>query len=324
MRAEDIAAVVAKWTGIPVQKMLAGEQEKLLELEKRLHERVIGQDEAVKSVSDAVRRSRAGLQDPRRPIGSFIFLGPTGVGKTELAKSLADLLFNDEQSMLRLDMSEYMEKHSVSRLVGAPPGYVGYDEGGQLTEGVRRKPYSVVLFDEIEKAHPDVFNMLLQILDDGRLTDSKGRTVDFKNTVIIMTSNVGSDILQRQDIPVEQRKEAVLAKLRSMFKPEFLNRVDEIITFNPLTREQIGAILNIQIKRLQARLSERKVSIELSERAFDALAESGCDIAYGARPLKRALQRQLENPLAKYLLSTPVEEGGVIHADWQNGEMIFS
>ena len=324
VRAEDIAAVVAKWTGIPVQKMLAGEQEKLLELEKRLHERVIGQDEAVKSVSDAVRRSRAGLQDPRRPIGSFIFLGPTGVGKTELAKSLADLLFNDEQSMLRLDMSEYMEKHSVSRLVGAPPGYVGYDEGGQLTEGVRRKPYSVVLFDEIEKAHPDVFNMLLQILDDGRLTDSKGRTVDFKNTVIIMTSNVGSDILQRQDIPVEQRKEAVLAKLRSMFKPEFLNRVDEIITFNPLTREQIGAILNIQIKRLQDRLSERKVSIELSERAFDALAESGCDIAYGARPLKRALQRQLENPLAKYLLSTPIEEGSVIHADWQNGEMIFS
>ena len=324
VRAEDIAAIVSRWTGIPVTKMLAGEQEKLLHLESRLHERVIGQDEAVSSVSDAVRRSRAGLQDPQRPIGSFIFLGPTGVGKTELARSLADLLFNDEQCMIRLDMSEYMEKHSVSRLVGSPPGYVGYDEGGQLTEAVRRKPYSVVLFDEIEKAHPDVFNMLLQILDDGRLTDSKGRTVDFKNTVIIMTSNVGSDILQRVDEPIEKRKEAVLARLKSMFKPEFLNRVDEIITFNPLSADQIGAILRIQLARLQARLAARKVQLELSDAAFNELAQSGCDIAYGARPLKRAIQRELENPLARYMLSTPMDENATICADFKNGEMQFS
>ncbi|MBQ9394206.1 MAG: ATP-dependent chaperone ClpB [Proteobacteria bacterium] len=323
VQAEDIAAIVARWTGIPVQKMLSGEQEKLMHLESRLHERVIGQDEAVQSVSDAVRRSRAGLQDPRRPIGSFIFLGPTGVGKTELAKSLADLLFNDEQCMVRLDMSEYMEKHSVSRLVGAPPGYVGYDEGGQLTEGVRRKPYSVVLFDEIEKAHPDVFNMLLQILDDGRLTDSKGRTVDFKNTVIIMTSNVGSDILQRQDISLAERKEAVLNRMKSMFKPEFLNRVDDIITFNPLTRDQIGAILNIQLAHLQKRLADRRISLDLSQRAIDVLAENGCDIAYGARPLKRAVQRDLENPLAKYMLSNPLEENSVIHVDYRDGQMTF-
>ncbi len=324
VQAEDIAAVVARWTGIPVKKMMAGEQEKLLELEKRLHERVIGQDEAVCSVADAVRRSRAGLQDPHRPIGSFIFLGPTGVGKTELAKSLADLLFNDEQCIVRLDMSEYMEKHSVSRLVGAPPGYVGYDEGGQLTEGVRRKPYSVVLFDEIEKAHPDVFNMLLQILDDGRLTDSKGRTVDFKNTVIIMTSNVGSDILQRLEVPENERKDAVMARMRTMFKPEFLNRVDEIITFNPLSRDQIGAILNIQISHLKARLADRKVSLELTEKAFNKLAENGCDIAYGARPLKRAVQRDLENPLAKFMLSTPLKENAVIRVDDIDGELIFN
>lgn len=324
VRAEDVAAIVAKWTGIPVSKMMAGEQEKLLELEDRLHARVIGQDEAVHSVSDAVRRSRAGLQDPQRPIGSFIFLGPTGVGKTELARSLADLLFNDEQCIIRLDMSEYMEKHSVSRLVGSPPGYVGYEEGGQLTEAVRHKPYSVVLFDEIEKAHPDVFNMLLQILDDGRLTDSKGRTVDFKNTVIIMTSNVGSDILQQVDRPLEDRKSAVMARLKSMFKPEFLNRVDEIITFNPLTRDQIGAILKIQLKRLESRMASRKLSLDLSDEAFKALAESGCDIAYGARPLKRAIQRDLENPLARYLLSTPLPENSVIHVDFKNGEMSFS
>ncbi len=323
VKAEDIAAIVAKWTGIPVQKMLAGEQEKLLELETKLHARVVGQDEAVRSVADAVRRSRAGLQDPQRPIGSFIFLGPTGVGKTELARTLADLLFNDEQSMIRFDMSEYMEKHSVSRLVGAPPGYVGYDEGGQLTEAVRRKPYSVVLFDEIEKAHPDVFNMLLQILDDGRLTDSKGRTVDFKNTVIIMTSNVGSDILQQKDIDSETKKARVLERLRSMFKPEFLNRVDEIITFHPLTPDQIGAILQIQLEKLKTRLQAQKLQLVLSQPALEALASSGCDIAYGARPLKRAIQRELENPLARYMIATPLKENATIYADWKDGEMAF-
>ena len=323
VRAEDIAAIVAKWTGIPVKKMLAGEQEKLLELENRLHERVVGQDEAVRSVSDAVRRSRAGLQDPQRPIGSFIFLGPTGVGKTELARALADLLFNDEHCMIRLDMSEYMEKHSVSRLVGAPPGYVGYDEGGQLTEGVRRKPYSVVLFDEIEKAHPDVFNMLLQILDDGRLTDSKGRTVDFRNTVIIMTSNVGSDILQRLDMPEDERKSQVMARMKAMFRPEFLNRVDEIITFNPLSRDQIGAILNIQLGRLNARLADRKLKLKLQPSAFYALCDAGCDLAYGARPLKRAIQRDLENALAKYLLSTPIPDSATIIVTAADGEMKF-
>ena len=323
VKAEDIAAIVAKWTGIPVQKMLAGEQEKLLELETKLHARVVGQDEAVHSVADAVRRSRAGLQDPQRPIGSFIFLGPTGVGKTELARTLADLLFNDEQSMIRFDMSEYMEKHSVSRLVGAPPGYVGYDEGGQLTEAVRRKPYSVVLFDEIEKAHPDVFNMLLQILDDGRLTDSKGRTVDFKNTVIIMTSNVGSDILQQKDIDSETKKTRVLERLRSMFKPEFLNRVDEIITFHPLTPDQIGAILQIQLEKLKTRLQAQKLQLVLSQPALEALASSGCDIAYGARPLKRAIQRELENSLARYMIATPLKENATIYADWKDGEMTF-
>lgn len=323
VKAEDIAAIVAKWTGIPVQKMLAGEQEKLLEFETKLHARVVGQDEAVHSVADAVRRSRAGLQDPQRPIGSFIFLGPTGVGKTELARTLADLLFNDEQSMIRFDMSEYMEKHSVSRLVGAPPGYVGYDEGGQLTEAVRRKPYSVVLFDEIEKAHPDVFNMLLQILDDGRLTDSKGRTVDFKNTVIIMTSNVGSDILQQKDIDSETKKTRVLERLRSMFKPEFLNRVDEIITFHPLTPDQIGAILQIQLEKLKTRLQAQKLQLVLSQPALEALASSGCDIAYGARPLKRAIQRELENSLARYMIATPLKENATIYADWKDGEMTF-
>lgn len=324
VRAEDIAAVVAKWTGIPVSKMLANEQEKLLELEAKLHERVVGQDEAVKSVSDAVRRSRAGLQDPQRPIGSFIFLGPTGVGKTELARALADLLFNDEQSIIRLDMSEYMEKHSVSRLVGSPPGYVGYEEGGQLTEAVRRKPYSVVLFDEIEKAHPDVFNMLLQILDDGRLTDSKGRTVDFKNTVIIMTSNVGSDIMQQTELTTEQRKSRVQERLRGLFKPEFLNRIDEIITFDPLSPDQIGQILKIQLARLQSRLVDRKVQLDLTPNALKALATAGCDIAYGARPLKRAIQRDLENPLAKFMLATPLEENVTIHADWVDDHMTFS
>lgn len=322
--AEDIAAIVSRWTGIPVRKMMSGESEKLLALESAMHERVVGQDEAIRSVSDAVRRSRAGLQDPRRPIGSFLFMGPTGVGKTELAKTLADILFNDEQAMTRLDMSEYMEKHSVSRLVGAPPGYVGYDEGGQLTEAVRRKPYSVILLDEIEKAHPDVFNMLLQVLDDGRLTDAKGRTVDFRNTVVIMTSNVGSDIMQQTQMPAEERKTMVMARLRTLFKPEFLNRIDEIITFEPLSAEQIRSILKIQLRSLETRLAERHVTLRLTDAAFDALCQNGSDLTYGARPLKRAIQRDLENPLARHMLANPLPEGTTITADWQDGQMVIS
>ena len=320
---EDLARVIQLWTGIPAQKIVESDLRRLADLDKKLKSKVIGQDEAVDVVSKAVRRGRINVSPRRRP-SSFIFVGPTGVGKTELARTLADILFNDEQSMIRLDMSEYMEKHSVSRLVGSPPGYVGYDEGGQLTEAVRRKPYSVVLFDEIEKAHPDVFNMLLQILDDGRLTDSKGRTVDFKNTVIIMTSNVGSDILQQTDIDEETKKSRVLDRMRSMFKPEFLNRVDEIITFQPLTPDQIGAILQIQLAKLKARLQAQKIQIEISDAALAALAKSGCDIAYGARPLKRAIQRELENPLARYILATPLKENATICADWQSDEMTFS
>jgi ATP-dependent Clp protease ATP-binding subunit ClpB len=311
--AEDVAEVVAKWTGIPVSRMLEGEVDKLLQMESRLKKRVIGQEEAVVAVSDAVRRARSGLQDPNRPIGSFIFLGPTGVGKTELARALAEFLFDDEQAMVRVDMSEYMERHSVARLIGAPPGYVGYEEGGYLTEAIRRRPYSVVLFDEIEKAHPEVFNALLQILDDGRLTDGKGRTVDFKNTIIIMTSNIGSDEIRefagRNEEAMQSR---VLDALRRHFKPEFLNRLDDVIIFHALTREQIEEIVDIQIGRLNRRLAESKLTLEPNTGAREMLAAEGFDPAYGARPLKRAIQRLIENPLAMRILQADFKAGDTI------------
>jgi len=306
---EDVAEVVAKWTGIPVSKMLEGEMQKLVTMEERLSKRVIGQAEALKAVADAVRRARAGLQDPNRPIGSFIFLGPTGVGKTETARALAEFLFDDEHAMIRLDMSEYMEKHAVARMIGAPPGYVGYEEGGQLTEAIRRRPYAVVLFDEIEKAHPDVFNVLLQILDDGRLTDAKGRTVDFKNTVLIMTSNLGSREIQDADGDEEEVREAVLQELRTNFKPEFLNRVDDIVIFHQLSREQIGKIIDVQLGRLLAMLAERNIELSLDESARQLLAREGYDPNYGARPLKRAIQTLIQNPLAVKLLNGEVLPG---------------
>jgi len=323
--AEDIAEVVAKWTGIPVSKMLEGEVQKLLKMEERLKLRVIGQDDAIHAVSNAVRRARAGLQDPNRPIGSFIFLGPTGVGKTELCRALAEFLFDDEQATIRLDMSEYMEKHSVSRLIGAPPGYVGYDEGGQLTEAVRRRPYSVVLFDEIEKAHPDVFNALLQVLEDGRMTDGQGRTVDFKNTVIIMTSNLGSQYIQ--ELAAKDRKQMeqrVMAALRDAFKPEFLNRVDETIIFNNLGREQIKAIVDIQLKRLRHNLAARKMALEITDGAKALLAEAGYDPVYGARPLKRTIQRLIQDPLAVKILAGEFKEGDLVLVDAEDGELSFS
>jgi ATP-dependent Clp protease ATP-binding subunit ClpB len=304
---DDVAAVVARWTGIPVDRLLEGETEKLIHMEKRLHERVVGQDEAVTAVANALRRARSGLQDPNRPIGSFVFLGPTGVGKTELARALAEFMFDDERALVRLDMSEYMEKHTVSRLVGAPPGYVGYDEGGQLTEAVRRRPYSVVLLDEIEKAHPDVFNVLLQILDDGRLTDGQGRTVDFRNTVLIMTSNVRS-----------------AEGMREVFRPEFLNRIDEIVEFEPLSKEQIGEIVELQLRRVEARLAERGLRLELTDAAKETLAEAGWDPTYGARPLKRAIQRLLENPLALRLLEGDFSEGDTVLVDAKDGELAFA
>ena len=322
--AEDVAEVVAKWTGIPVAKMLEGDIQKLLKMEDRLKARVVGQESAIHAVSNAVRRARAGLQDQNRPIGSFIFLGPTGVGKTELCRALAEFLFDDEQAMVRLDMSEFMEKHSVSRLIGAPPGYVGYEEGGYLTEAVRRRPYSVVLFDEIEKAHPEVFNALLQILEDGRMTDGQGRTVDFKNTVIIMTSNLGSQYIQ--DLAGTNRKEMerqVMAALRDAFKPEFLNRVDEIIIFNSLGREEIKSIVEIQLKRLRQNLASRKMALEITDRAKALLADKGYDPVYGARPLKRTIQRLIQDPLAVKILEGEFKDGDRIKIDSDGEEMIF-
>ena len=309
--ADHIAQVVSRWTGIPVDRMLEGEKEKLLHMEDKLGARVIGQGEAVRAVSTAVRRARAGLQDPNRPIGSFIFLGPTGVGKTELTKALAAYLFDDETAMVRIDMSEYMEKHSVARLIGAPPGYVGYEEGGALTEAVRRRPYQVILFDEIEKAHSDVFNVLLQVLDDGRLTDGQGHTVDFRNTLIVMTSNLGSEYLvnQPEGQDVEAVRDSVMAEVRARFRPEFLNRVDEIILFHRLKREQMAAIVDIQIKRLDKLLSDRKITLDLDTAAREWLADKGYDPAYGARPLKRAIQRYLQDPLAELILSGRVKDG---------------
>jgi len=313
--AEDVAEVVAKWTGIPVSRLLEGEMQKLLHVEDRLRERVVGQDEALLLVANAVRRSRAGLGDPRRPIGSFLFMGPTGVGKTELARALAEFLFNDEHALVRLDMSEYMEKHTVARLVGAPPGYVGYDEGGQLTEAVRRRPYTVILFDEIEKAHPDVFNALLQVLDDGRLTDGKGRTVDFRNAVVIMTSNVGSDLIQessRRGEDDERLKDKLMDVLRHTFRPEFLNRVDETVIFKSLGKGEIEKIVEIQLKDLRKRLAERKLSLEVTPEAKAVLAERGYDPIFGARPLKRTIQRMIENPLAVEVLAGRFAEGDTI------------
>jgi ATP-dependent Clp protease ATP-binding subunit ClpB len=320
---EDVAEVVARWTGIPVSKMLEGETQKLITMEDRLGKRVIGQEEALKAVADAVRRARAGLQDPNRPIGSFIFLGPTGVGKTETARALAEFLFDDEHAMIRLDMSEYMEKHAVARMIGAPPGYVGYEEGGQLTEAIRRRPYAVVLFDEIEKAHPDVFNVLLQILDDGRLTDAKGRTVDFKNTVLIMTSNLGSREIQDAAGDEKQVREAVLQELRAHFKPEFLNRIDDIVIFQQLSREQIAEIIDVQLERLRAMLAERNIQLTLDESARQLLAREGYDPNYGARPLKRAIQTLIQNPLAIKLLGGDILPGQTVRAVASGDTMEF-
>ncbi len=321
---EDIAEIVSRWTGIPVSKMLESEKEKLLKMEERMGKRVVGQDQALQAVANAIRRARSGLADPNRPIGSFIFLGPTGVGKTETARALAEFLFDDEQNMVRIDMSEFMEKHSVSRLIGAPPGYVGYEEGGYLTEAIRRRPYSVVLFDEIEKAHPEVFNLLLQILDDGRLTDGHGRTVDFKNTVIIMTSNIGTEYIQQvTEQNIERVREQVITELRRYFKPEFLNRVDDIIIFRSLTKEHLFKIIEIQIARVKKRLEERKLSLELTERAKEFLAEVGYDPQFGARPLRRAIEKHLLDPLAKEILEGKYLEGDIIWVDADEQGLIF-
>ncbi|TMC62073.1 MAG: AAA family ATPase, partial [Chloroflexi bacterium] len=327
--ADNIAEIVASWTGIPVTKLMEGETAKLVHMEERLHQRVVGQDEAIEAVSDAVRRARAGLKDPRRPIGSFLFMGPTGVGKTELARALAEFLFDDDQAMVRIDMTEYMEKFSVSRLVGAPPGYVGYDEGGQLTEAVRRRPYQVVLFDEIEKAHPDVFNILLQVLDDGRLTDSQGRTVDFRNTVLIMTSNVGSQYiagLSGRDADYEAMKGQVMEALRLQFRPEFLNRIDEVIVFHALTEADLTAIVDLLLADLQRRLASQDITLELTPAARRLIAREGTDPAYGARPLKRTIQRLVENPFARALLQGQFKpgDGVVADADPVGGTLVFT
>lgn len=322
--ADDIAEVVAKWTGIPVQRLKETESEKLLHIEERLHQRVVGQDEAITAVANAIRRSRAGLSDPNRPIGSFIFLGPTGVGKTELAKALAEFLFDDERNLVRIDMSEYMERHSVSRLIGAPPGYVGYEEGGQLTEAIRRRPYSVILFDEIEKAHPEVFNVLLQLLDDGRLTDGQGRTVDFRNTIVIMTSNLGSALFQEMnEFNKDEIREQIMHTVRSYFRPEFLNRIDEIIIFNPLDILQIKRIVDLQLKQIQKRLDERKITLELTEDAKQELALRGFDPQLGARPLRRTIEREVLNPLAQKLLAREFMDGDTIRVDYRDGQFVF-
>ncbi|MDU9025472.1 ATP-dependent chaperone ClpB [Pseudomonas corrugata] len=321
---EEIAEVVSKWTGIPVSKMLEGERDKLLKMESLLHQRVIGQDEAVVAVANAVRRSRAGLSDPNRPSGSFMFLGPTGVGKTELCKALAEFLFDTEEAMVRIDMSEFMEKHSVARLIGAPPGYVGYEEGGYLTEAVRRKPYSVILLDEVEKAHPDVFNILLQVLEDGRLTDSHGRTVDFRNTVIVMTSNLGSAQIQELVGDREGQRAAVMDAISTHFRPEFINRVDEVVIFEPLARDQIAGITEIQLGRLRSRLTERELKLQLSDEALDKLIAVGYDPVYGARPLKRAIQRWIENPLAQLILSGRFMPGETVTGTVENDEIVFN
>ena len=316
--------MVARWTGIPVSRMLEGERDKLLRMEEALHNRVVGQDEAVVSVANAIRRSRAGLSDPNRPIGSFLFLGPTGVGKTELCKSLAEFLFDTEEAMVRIDMSEFMEKHSVARLVGAPPGYVGYEEGGYLTEAVRRRPYSVILLDEVEKAHPDVFNILLQVLDDGRLTDGQGRTVDFRNTVVVMTSNLGSARIQElAGQAYEEMKDAVMDVVGQHFRPEFINRVDEIVVFHPLDEEQIRMIAGIQLDAPGAAPQGRRAGHRISDAAMDLLGSAGFDPVYGARPLKRAIQQQLENPLAQKILSGEFEPGATIHVNVADGAFVF-
>jgi ATP-dependent Clp protease ATP-binding subunit ClpB len=322
--AEEIAEVVSRATGIPVSKMMQGEREKLLKMEGHLHRRVVGQDEAVSLVADAIRRSRAGLADPNRPYGSFLFLGPTGVGKTELTKALAEFLFDTEDALIRIDMSEYMEKHSVARMIGAPPGYVGYDEGGALTEAVRRKPYAVILFDEVEKAHPDVFNVLLQVLDDGRMTDGQGRTVDFKNTVIVMTSNLGSHDIQRmagQD--PELIKDTVMGEVRKHFRPEFVNRIDEIVVFQALDSRQIKSIAKIQLKRLEQRLSAQDMKLDVSDAALAEIAKVGFDPLYGARPLKRAIQQEIENPVARLVLEGRFGPKDVIPVDVKEGKFVF-
>lgn len=327
--AEEIAEVVSRWTGIPVNKMLEGERDKLLRMEDELHHRVVGQNEAIKVVSDAVRRSRAGLSDPNRPSGSFLFLGPTGVGKTELCKALADFLFDSTEAMIRIDMSEFMEKHSVARLIGAPPGYVGYEEGGYLTEAVRRRPYSLILLDEVEKAHPDVFNILLQVLDDGRLTDGQGRTVDFRNTVIVMTSNLGSHQIQELsgDDSAEaytQMKAAVMGVVQAHFRPEFINRLDDIVVFHPLDKAQIKSIARIQLQGLEKRLAERGLKLDLDDAALEVLGSVGFDPVYGARPLKRAIQSQVENPLAQQILSGQYLSGDSVRVRADGGRLVFT
>jgi ATP-dependent Clp protease ATP-binding subunit ClpB len=321
---EDIALIVSSWTGVPVSRLLEGEMEKLVHMEERIPQRVVGQEKAIQAVSNAVRRARAGLQDPERPIGSFIFMGPTGVGKTELAKALAHFLFDDDGAMVRIDMSEFMEKHSVARLIGAPPGYVGYEEGGYLTEAVRRRPYSVILFDEIEKAHQEVFNVLLQLLDDGRLTDGQGRTVDFRNAVVIMTSNIGSgaiaDLQGRDTAEMERR---VMEALTGHFRPEFINRIDDVIIFHPLTREQIRSIVGIQVQKLGGLLHERGIDMTLTDEAQEMLAAEGYDPVYGARPLRRVIQKKVQDVLAVAILSGKFGEGDAIVGDVQNGELLF-